>query len=201
MKKLIFILAIFVFTGCVKSFTKNEDKLQSVGDNNKMATRLYPTILPNGDTLKVADSGYRKVNGVTKLVATSPARIVRHEAIDSNMRVWPSYDIVKGWLKERNYYNFWLPLSILCFLASLLVLFVFPDKVIGRMKKATGWPLFAVAGLFFYLSFETAGRTARVTSEENSKVIPIEKYRYEKQKDNFVSFWDSLKTNNKILFK
>lgn len=201
MKKLIFVLAIFILTGCVKSFTNNQDKLELAGKNNLQAVRNYPTILPNGDTAKVADSGWRKVNGVNTFVATSKPRIVTHQAQDSLMRVWPSYTVVKAWLSERDYYNFWFPISVICFICSCLIIFILPDKILGRMKRATGWPLFALAGIFFYLSFETAGRTARVTSEENSKVIPIEKYRAEKAKDNFNSFWDSLKTNNKIKFR
>jgi hypothetical protein len=209
MKKQIKILLLFsvmatCLFGCkefgLKSFTNNPDRVEPVGDNNDLLDRLYVTIDQNGDTVKVADSGFRKINGVDTKVATGPARIQMHSAPDSSMRIWPDYGTVKGWLTAEDYYDWKLPLGVVFLLCVPLILFVV-GKYFEGLKKMAAWAMFAVSLIFFYLGYQFAARQPRVMSEQNSKVLPIEEYRKQKEKDKFVSFWDSLYTNNRIIKK
>lgn len=205
MRSLKFALLVAVtlsLTACsefgLRSFTDNPDRVEPVGDNNDLLDREYVTFDKNGDTLKVADSGWKKINGVDTRVATSAPRIQKHTAPDSSMRIWPDYGTVKGWLTFEDYYDWKLPLGLVFLACVPLILFVF-GKHFEKFKKMAAWAMFAAAGICFYFGYHFAARQPRVMAEQNSKVLPIEEYRKQKAKDKFVSFWDSLRVNNRTV--
>lgn len=184
-------LSIMLLVSCVKSFTNNKDSLD-VDKNNTRVYQNYDAI--TGDSLFVADSAPKLVNGVWAKVATSAPRRVTHVANDSLMKVNPRYEVVRGWLTAENYYSFWLPLAIFLAIVGAAAFFV---KRTGN-GRMLAYSLFVVAGACLYGSYEAAGRKARVISEQNQKTMSIEQYRDEMKKDSMRSFWQMKYDKNEI---
>lgn len=193
MRSLILVtLTIMLLVSCVKSFTNNKDVLD-VDKNNTRVYQSYDAI--TGDSLFVADSAPKLINGVWGKAATSVPRRVTHVANDSLMKVNPPYEVVRGWLKAENYYSFWLPLAIFFGILGGVAFFI---KRVGK-GGALAWSLFVVAGACLYGSYEAAGRKARVISEQNQKTMPIEQYRDEVKKDSMKSYWQMKYDKNELI--
>lgn len=188
MKKALFIsMCSFLLTSCIKSFTS--DNTASFKEL-KHQFKWQPKYNSDGSYLMIADSIYKKVNGVMVKVGVNP-RIQKELVQDSVVDIGPGAAIVKKYIAANPFKEVRIIFGIICLLGIAVTWYFFRWTPKGTFFML---PQAVLSFVLFYFGMKALQRQAYEASKENTKQITTDQYRhYFTQDPEGVYFWDSIK--------